>query len=263
MTGYYRYVRITVIALGLFLAAGCSSESVSDDLKPLSLTEQASTIVKSGDGYVVNWAGVLSNVNPAHFGEHVVATVIGRDAGGGEVVRMDQPLDAVPPNSKLAFTGQATASAKPVKVSIEYRPAQWRPVGRIVSAYKTFPASRVETLPQKDGDILVVGAVANPYRLPASSLVVSALLRDATGRLLGGGSGFVDNVRAGSMPRFLVDVEGVTEPSKVAKTEVVVRTWGSTSKPYEDLVLGGSMPVHTVKPTTEPFQSDRGQYATQ
>ncbi|MEV0586940.1 hypothetical protein [Nonomuraea sp. NPDC050310] len=254
-------MRITVLALGLLCLAGCSTgtEPAPVQLKPLALAEQASTVVKSGDGYVVNWAGVLSNANPWHFGEHVVATVVGRDAKGAEVVRMDQPLDAVPPGGKLAFTGQATAAAKPEKVSIEYGQAQWRPAGRIVSSFKAFPASRVQTLKQKDGSYLITGAVANPYRTPAGSLVVSALVRDSAGKLLGGGSTFVDNVKAGYTPRFLLTIEGLKDPAAVAKTEVVVRTWGSTGRPYEELALGGAVPVHTVKPTTEPFLRDRGR----
>lgn len=262
LSGYYRYVRITVLALAALFLAGCSdTEKAPVQLKPLSLAEQATTVVKSGDGYVVNWAGVLTNDNPWHFGEHVVATVVGRDASGAEVVRMDQPLDAVPPGSRLAFTGQAVADGKPAKVTIEHRPAQWRQAARVVSAFKPFPASRVQTLPQKDGTYLVMGTVANPYRQPAGSLVVSALLRDAKGKLLGGGNAFVDDVKAGTTPRFILTVEGVPASAKVARTEVVVRTWGSTGRPYEELALGGAVPVHTVKPTTAPFLRDRGRQA--
>ncbi|GAA4050749.1 hypothetical protein [Nonomuraea soli] len=255
-------MRITVLALAALFLAGCSGEEQAPaQLKPLSLAEQASTVVKSDDGYVVNWAGVLSNDNPWHFGEHVVATVVGRDSKGAEVVRMDQPLDAVPPGGRLAFTGQAVADGKPAKVTIEHRPAQWRQAARVVSAFKPFRTSRVQSLRQKDGSYLVMGTVANPYRLPASSLVVSALLRDSAGKLLGGGSAFVDDVKTGTTPRFILTVDGVPSSAKVARTETVVRTWGSTARPYEELALGGAVPVHTVKPTTEPFLRDRARQA--
>jgi hypothetical protein len=226
-------------------------------LKPLALKEQVSNIVKSSDGYAVNWAGVLSNANPWHFGEHVVATIVGHDAAGAEVVRMDQPLDAVPPGGSLAFTGQASAAQKPAKVTIQYRPAQWRPAARIASAFQRFPISRSQTLRQKDGSYLITGYVGNPYQEAASSLVVNALLRDSSGKLLGGGSTFVDDVKSGSPPRFILTVTGLPTGAKVAKTEITARTWGSTGRPFEDLALGGAMPVHTVKPTTEPFAVDR------
>lgn len=254
-----RSLTVGLLALGATCLAGCSTEEQpQQQLKPLALKEQVSHVVKSSDGYVVNWAGVLANGNPWHFGEHVVATVVARDAGGREVVRLDQPLDAVPPGGSLPFTGQATAAQKPAKVTIDYRPAQWRPAARIASAFQQFPVSRVQTLRQKDGSYLVTGYVANPYQLPASSLVVNALLRDAAGKLLGGASTFVDDVQAGRPPRFILTVEGLPDRAKVARTDVTARTWGSTARPYEELALGGAVPLHTVKPTTQPFAVDRG-----
>ncbi|WP_049556598.1 hypothetical protein [Nonomuraea sp. SBT364] len=253
---------VSLLALGAICLTGCSSEErPQQQLKPLTLKEQASNVVKSAGGYSVNWAGVLTNRNPWHFGEHVVATVVGKDAAGREVVRMDQPLDAVPPGGSLVFTGEAGATEKPVKVSIDYRPAQWRMAARIASAFRPFPVSRVQTLRQKDGSYLITGYVSNPYQVPAGSLVVNALLRDKAGKLLGGGSTFVDDVKAGSPPRFILTIAGLPAGSTVARTEVAARTWGSTGRPYEDLALGGIVPMHTVKPTTEPFQVDRGSQA--
>ncbi|MEV0999749.1 hypothetical protein [Nonomuraea sp. NPDC050202] len=247
-----------LVALGAISLSACASEEKPvQQLKPLALKEQASNIVKSADGYAVTWAGVLSNANPWHFGEHVVATIVGHDARGAEVVRMDQPLDAVPPGGSLAFTGQASATQKPAKVTIQYRPAQWRQAARIASAFQRFPTSRVQTMRQKDGTYLITGYVDNPYKIPASTLVVNALLRDKAGKLLGGGSTFVDEVEAGSPPRFILTVSGLPKGAAVATTEITARTWGSTGRPYEELALSGAVPVHTVKPTTEPFAVDR------
>ncbi|MCF6473725.1 hypothetical protein FAF44_35870 [Nonomuraea sp. MG754425] len=249
---------VSLLALGAICLSSCASEEQpAQELKPLALKEQVSTIVKSTDGYAVNWAGVLSNANPWHFGEHVVATIVGHDAKGAEVVRMDQPLDAVPPGGSLAFTGQASATQKPAKVSIQYRPAQWRPAARIASAFQRFPVSRVQTMRQKDGTYLITGYVSNPYQISASTLVVNALLRDSAGKLLGGGSTFVDEVEAGSPPRFILTVSGLPKGTDVARTEITARTWGSTGRPYEELALSGAAPTHTVKPTSEPFAVDR------
>ncbi|HEX4814282.1 MAG TPA: hypothetical protein VFV66_16175 [Nonomuraea sp.] len=253
---------LTLGALGAICLAGCLTGCSDDDrpaqeLKPLSLKEQVHNIAKSPDGYAVTWAGVLANANPWHFGEHVVATIVGHDAKGTEVVRLDQPLDAVPPGGTLPFTGQAVAAEKPAKVTIQYRPAQWRPAARVPSAFQRFPVTRFQTMPQKDGSYLITGYVGNPYRLVATSLVVNALLRDKAGKLLGGGSTFVDDVKAGSTPRFILTVSGLPRGTRVARTDVTAMTWGSTGRPYEDLALGGAVPVHTVKPTTEPFGEDR------
>ncbi|MEO3874221.1 hypothetical protein ABGB18_35945 [Nonomuraea sp. B12E4] len=227
------------------------------ELKPLALKEQVSNVIKSAEGYTVSWAGVLSNANPWHFGEHVVATIVGRDAAGTEVVRLDQPLDAVPPGGSLAFTGSAASAQRPAKVTIQYRPAQWRQAARIASAFQKFPITRVRTMRQKDGTYLITGYIDNPYRQPAGSLVINALLRDGNGKLIGGGSTFVDDVKAGSLPRFILTAGGMPNGSHVVKTEITASTWGSTGRPFEDLALGGAVPVHTTKPVTEPFAEDR------
>ncbi|MCG5215402.1 hypothetical protein [Streptosporangium sp. KLBMP 9127] len=225
-------------------------------LQPLSVREQSSSIVKGRDGYLVSWAAVLGNRNPWHFGEQVVATVVASSAKGKEVVRMEQPLDAVPPAGTLAFSGQAMAVQRPTQVNITYKPAQWKQAARVTSAFKPFPVSDVITRRQKNGAYLVTGRVGNPYRLAAGSLAVTALLRDDRGRLIGGASTFVDDVRADNQPRFILTVDGM--PRGVAKTEVVARTWGTTSRPYEELALGGAISKHTVKPKTAPFAKDRG-----
>ncbi|WP_067181235.1 hypothetical protein [Microtetraspora niveoalba] len=240
------------------VAAGCSGETSENkkQLAPLTLKEQVSSIDKSSNGYVVTWAGVLGNANRWHFGENAVALISARDAAGKEVLRMEQPLDAVPPGRSLAFTGQAVAKAAPASVKVDYRPASWRPVKRIPSAFRRFPVSDVATDKLEAGSYLVTGYVSDPFRKAANSLVVTALLRDEAGALLGGGTTFVDDVRTEMKRRFVITASGVK--GKVADTDVSVRTWGATAKPYEELVAGGTVPVNVAKPTTKPFAKDRG-----
>ncbi|WP_093172877.1 hypothetical protein [Sinosporangium album] len=253
---------VGAVALSALTVVGCSSEEKpAPELRPLALRDQTSSIVKSGDTYVVNWAGVLGNDNQWHFGEQIVATVVGKDSKGKQVVRMDQPLDAVPPSGSLPFSGQVVAAQKPEKVTIEFRPAQWRKAERVPSSFRPFPVTDSKVIRQQNGTFLVTGRISNPYNLAASSLVVTALVRDPAGKLLGGGTTFVDNVGAGGRPRFILSVEGLPAKAAVGNTEIVARTWGSTGKPYEELALGGVKPVHTVKPTTAPFSRDRGRQA--
>jgi hypothetical protein len=247
-----------VVVIGVAVLGGCSAEKERPaPLHPFSVKEQASSITKGDAGYMVNWAGVLSNRNPWHFGEQVVATVVASDAKGKEVVRMDQPLDALPPAGNLAFSGIAMAAEKPVKVAITYKPAQWRLAARVTSAFKPFPVTDVMTRRQKNGGYLITGKVGNPYRLAASSLVVTALLRNDRGKLVTGTSTFVDDVRTDNRPRFLMTVDRV--PRGVTKTEVLARTWGTTSQPYEELALGGAVSADFAKPKTPPFAKDRGR----
>lgn len=252
-----RRTQITIaLALAGLVTAACSGDDKSNGLRPLSLKEQASSVVKSGSGYLVSWAGVLSNANRWHFGENAVAVITAVDAAGKEVVHMEQPLDAVAPGAALPFSGQVTSSAKPVRVKIDYRPASWRATTRIPSAFLAFPVSEVRTDRLPAGSYLVTGYVSDPFMKPADGLAVTALLRDAAGKLTGGGTAYVDDVRAGDKRRFVITVDGVR--GAVANTDVMVTTWGATAKPYEDLATAGAVPIHTVTPTTEPFTKDRG-----
>lgn len=246
-------------ALALVAAVtGCSGgdERQAERLSPLLLAEQTSSVARTEAGHLVSWAGVLRNPNPWHFGEHAIATVVGRDATGREVVRAEQPLDAVPPGGVLPFTGEAVASGPPASVQIHFRSAKWRRAARVPSAFQPFPVDDVVTERLKTGTYLVTGYVTDPYRKPVGSLTVTALLRDAEGRLVGGGTAFVDDVRPGARRRFVITVDRVRQAAQ--RTDVRAGTWGSTGKPYEELVMGGALPVHTVKPTTEPFSTDRG-----
>lgn len=243
------------LACASAVLSGCAKDDQQAELRPLSLQEHAYSVTKTDGGYAVNWAGLLVNRNRWHFGEHAVAVVTGVDAAGKEVIRVEQPLDAVPPGREIAFSGQAPARGKPVRVTIECREVSWREVPRIPSAFLRFPVSDVVTQRLPDGSHLVTGYVGHPFRKPGN-VVVTALLRDASGRLIGGGTAHVDGMRHDRKRRFVITVEGVT--GKVAKTDVFAGTWGTTAKPYLDLVAGGAAPVHTVTPTTKPFAKDRG-----
>ncbi|MBB4700203.1 FxLYD domain-containing protein [Sphaerisporangium siamense] len=251
------------VAASLAGLAGCGGEAPRRErpLKPLVLKEQTSSVAQGTGGYVVTWAGVISNPNRWHFGENVAATVVGKDASGKEVVRMQQPLDAVPPWGALKFTGQATAASAPVDVKVSFRPAHWRRAARIPSAFVPFPVSGANTEKLGNGTYLVTGAVGNPYAKAATSLVVTALLRDKDGRLIGGGSTYVDDVRAGSPRRFVLTVDSLSGGAQVARTDIAARTWGSSARPYEELAMSGAVPPSTVKPRTPPFARDRGYQA--
>lgn len=186
------------LALAALAMASCAREDKQEGPQPLALKEQVSSIVRSGAGYAVTWAGVLSNPNRWHFGENAVAVITAVDAAGKEVVHLEQPLDAVPPGRPLAFSGQAPSSAQPVRVKIDYRPASWRSIPRAPSAFLKFPISDVRTDKLTNGSYLVTGYVVNPFRKPAAALAVTALLRDAAGKLVGGATSYVDDVRPGA-----------------------------------------------------------------
>ncbi|WP_283139271.1 hypothetical protein [Rhizohabitans arisaemae] len=259
---YERGVRLFVVGAttASFLLVGCSSEEAVKKpvMQPLAVVDQASSIVKAAGGYVVHWAGLLRNPNQWHFGENTVASVVARDSAGKEVMRFDQPLDAVPPAGKMAFSGEARAERQPTDVKIEFKPSNWREAARITSAFKPFPISNVFTQKLGTQGYQVIGQVGNPYSLAVSGLAVTSLLRDSAGKLLGGGTTYVDRVGPGGRRTFVITVDSPAAGA-VRKTDVTARTWGSTRSAYEELVLAGLLPAHLTKPKTKPFVNDRAR----
>lgn len=247
-------------AAGVALVAGCSAgpEQTAEALRPLAAKEQAASISVVGKEYRVAWAVLVANPNRWHFAENVVATIVGRDAQGREILRARQPVDAVPPGRTTAFSGMQPATARPAKVEISVHSADWRKVSRIPSSFKRFPLTDVKTEKLHDGQFLVSGNVLDPFRKTASTLTVTALLRDRDGRLVGGRAELVDNVGAGTWRRFVITVPKVAGTVDAERTEVFVTPWGSTAGPYEELAKSGTVPLHTDKPTTSPFPQDRG-----
>lgn len=245
---------LVLMAAGL---AGCGEEREEPPpLRPLVVKEQVSRVVKVAGKYRVSWAAVLANSNRWHFGENVVMTIEVTDAAGRRLKRADHPLNAVPPAGTLPVTGYEMVDEKPAKVSIAYSQARWKQASRITSAFQPFPVSEVRTRRQGNGSYLVSGRVSSPYRQTASSLVVTALLRNGKGELVDGASTIVGEVGPKSNPRFLLVLDKA--PPKVARADVTVQTWGSTARPYEELAMGGTVSLHTVKPKTPPFAEDRG-----
>lgn len=242
------------------LAAGCSAEpeQTTEALKPLAAEEQTFVVTSVGKEYRVSWAVRLTNPNRWHFAENVVATIVGRDAQGREIMRGRQPMDAVAPGRGTAFSGTLPSTVQPAKVEISLQSSQWRKVSRIPSAFKRFPVNDVKTEKLANGQYLVSGNVLDPFRKAAGTLTVTALLRDGSGRLTGGRAELVENVGPGTWRRFVITVPKVAGGVDAERTEVFVSPWGSTAGPYEELVKSGTVPLHTVKPTTSPFLKDRG-----
>ncbi|RJL22583.1 hypothetical protein D5H75_35830 [Bailinhaonella thermotolerans] len=246
------------------VAVSCArqqSRPKGPEMKPLAVSEQAAAVAQDTEaegGYVVQWAGVLANPNRWHYGEHPVALVTAYDAAGNVLTRVEQQLDVIPPNGRLAFAGQAELPRQPQRVVVRQKDATWQRATRVPSAFAPFTVSDVLTEKDaKQGTYRVVGRVANPYSRQAG-LVVTALLRDASGRLVGGGSGYVKPIKPGEDRAFYVSARPSDPAAKVTKTEVVAGTWGGTRATWENLTLNGLRPVHTTKPTSKPLL-DRGR----
>ncbi|GGM72713.1 hypothetical protein GCM10010106_18900 [Thermopolyspora flexuosa] len=254
-----RPLAVVAVAAGSLLA-GCSAEPerTTEALRPLAAREQAYAIVSAGKEHRVTWTLVLANPNRWHFAENVVATLVGRDAQGREVVRSRHPVDAVPPGRTTAFSATTSTTTPPAKVEISLESPQWRKAARIPSAFKRFPVADLNTVKLRDGQYLVSGNLRNPFRKETATLTVTAVLRDRNGRTTGGRADFVEKVGPGTWRRFAITVPKVTGGVDPERTEVFVTPWGSTAGPYEELARAGAVPLHTDRPRTAPFPKERG-----
>jgi len=257
-----RPLAVAALAAGSLLA-GCTAEPdrTTEVLRPLAAKERTFAIMSAGKDHRVIWTLVLANPNRWHFAENVVATVVGRDAQGREVVRSRHPVDAVPPGGTAAFSAMTATTTQPAKVEISVESSQWSKAARIPSAFKRFPVADLNTVKLRGGQYLVSGNLRNPFRKEAATLTVTAVLRDRNGRTTGGRSDFVENVGPGAWRHFVITVPKVAGEVAPEHTEVFVTPWGSTARPYEELARAGAVPLHTDKPKTAPFPKDRGSEA--
>ena len=70
------------------------------------------------------------------------------------------------------------------------------------------------------------GDLVNPYGKDVTQLAVTALLRDESGKLLGGKTSFVDALPAKGMRPFSLTTGRV--PGSVVQVDIVAIPWGST-----------------------------------
>jgi hypothetical protein len=225
------------------LLAGCQKPSVKEkpasaktatpkaaDPKPFVVKESVYLVhpSKLDDSIYVLWTAVLQNPNPDLFGESPVLTVTARDETGSVVGTEDQMFNELTPGGTIAFSGQIEATKTPKTVDFTVGKTRWQTAPKPASAYPAITTQGVSMKPdQLAGGYVVVGEFLNPYPVPLDSTVVTALFRDEAGRLIGGGSTFVDNAPANGARPFSVNHVGLE--GKPAKVDVIVTTWAGSN----------------------------------
>jgi hypothetical protein len=209
-----------------------------DNAKPFTITEQEHRVSSSfGDTYV-HWTVVIENPNADVYGTFPTVSVTGRDAAGKVVGTDDQVLDSLPPGGTIAFSGQASMTEKPAKVEIAYKSVDWYDTKTTAADYPPFTVSDISVKKQEFGGLVVTGEVANPYKYAVSSLAATALFRNASGKLIGGTTSFLEDLpAAASMPMQVEELGGSTPAKKVKSTDVIVTTWGDPQD-WNDLAAG-------------------------
>lgn len=228
-----------VLALAV---AGCSSgsetEGQSDAAGAPGQTESAQgsagqreeaknevVVVESGwsvddQGYV-HYGIVLENEGDmaAMF---PAVKITGKDADGNVVSSDEQILMGLKPGQRVAWAGQAGTGTAPatVEFGVNVSESSWQ---KAEAAEDAFEISGTTAQESGFGTVNFVGEITSLLEDEDLGMVaVSVLLRDGSGAIVGGYSGFVNNLAAGSTTSF--DVLGYGIPA-YETFEVFAQSW--------------------------------------
>lgn len=113
----------------------------------------------------------------------------------------------------------------PDSVSITAGRADRQSTTRTPAEYPPFGADKVSSTPDFPEPFKVNGDLLNPYSKEVKSVAVTAVLRDADGKVVGGGTSFIDGLPAmGSRPFSFTARLYSGRPSSV---EIYAMPWDS------------------------------------
>ena len=171
-------------------------------------------LVESGWSMVygyVEYGVVIRNPNADFAGDFVSIHVL-MEGKGGQILGSDtQVLGMIYPGGTLAWGVQANPNGKkPAKVtfSLSVSDENWHPADSaevVDSVYEPFKVSRTRVSKDSSGVPVVTGLLENPNSKSFGSIAVSALFKDAGGKIIAGYTGFVENVPAGGKKAFEVN----------------------------------------------------------
>lgn len=191
------------------------------------VVESVYNVESAFDDSYLKWAAIIENPNQDAYGLFPTITITARDENGAVVGTEDQVLQELPPGTKIAWAGQLTVTKPPKTVEIVPLKVEWRNTETKAADYLAFQTDKINISSQAKNSYKVTGDVKNPYDKEIDQLAVVVLLRSEDGKLLGGGTGFVDTLSAKASRPFSVDYIGAKE--KAQKTEVFAFPWGQVS----------------------------------
>jgi len=189
-------------------------------------------LVESGwsmvSGYV-EYGVVIRNPNADFAGDFVSINILIEGKGGKILGGDTQVLGMIYPGGTLAWGVQADANGKkPAKVtfSLSVSDENWYPADSAVvvdSAYEPFKVSRIRVSKDSSGVPVVTGSLENPNSKSFGSIAVSALFKDAAGKIIAGYTAFVDNVPAGGKKAF--EVNAFAKMPGYKSVDVYAQSW--------------------------------------
>ncbi len=173
------------------------------DLLPLELGENAYVVSLERSGYEIQYALSIKNPNKERGVEFPTVRITARDAEGAVLGTEDIVEALILPDSVLNSAGSAmTVESEPATVDFEILPPDdynWIAPEKITVAGEPLIVEN----PVKRED-QIVGEISNPNDFDIESVSVVVFFRDDNGKLVGGESGNVDDVKANGKTPFEV-----------------------------------------------------------
>ncbi|MGE5596766.1 MAG: FxLYD domain-containing protein [Hyphomicrobiales bacterium] len=213
------------------------TKTATPDAKPLVVTKSEWWIAgESDDTTYVWWFAEIENPNDDLLGEFASVSATARGADGKVLATSDQTFWAIAPGGTVHFATQLTVTGgQPATVEIEPLEADWRESKAGPSSFPEFTTTGVTSRADSFGYYRVTGEIVNPYAAAVDSVAVTAILRDASGKAIGGGTTYVDTLPAGGRRPF--DLGTISKPNgTVATVDVYVTPWSGDV--FEDIAEG-------------------------
>lgn len=232
----YKIVALGAAALLAATLAGCASEPADQPTEgggaPAEQTQTAPepkenkvSLVDSGwsvdeQGYI--HYGVIIKNEGAQGALFPTVKIVSKDESGNVISSDEQVLMSIRPDQELAWGGQAGHGTPPATVEFEVSvgSSNWQDSDPNIEMF------RIDGLNVQDsgyGMVHFVGEITSLLEdTNMNQVAVSALLRDANGAIVGGYTGFADNLSAGGTTAF--DIIGYGVPD-YATVEAWAQPW--------------------------------------
>ncbi len=175
-----------------------SSKTVSDEFKPLEIKDSGYIV---SDGYLF-YAVILHNPNEKFAVEFPTFRITARDDKDQVIGTEDQVLSLIYPQQDFAFGFLGfELDQQPAKVDIiTLEPEDYNITAVEMLEHPIFIPLEVVGINKRGDSIL--GEVSNPNSYDIDSAVVTAIFRDANGKIIGGDLTFIDKLPAGGKTPF-------------------------------------------------------------
>jgi hypothetical protein len=208
--------------------------SPTNEPQPFKIVESTYKVESGFGSNFLKWAMILENPNLTSYGLFPAITITARDENGNIVGTEDQVLSEFPPGIKVAFASQLSLTKVPKTVDFTVSKVEWKNTATKPSDYIPFQVNKINFSLSGKNTATVSGDITNPYGKNIDQIAVTSLLRDDSGKLIGGSTTYVDALPAnGSRP---YSDKFVTVDGKPAKAEVFVMPWGIVS--WNQIVSG-------------------------